>query len=747
MQARHLSPPPAILDPAVTRVFALVAVLAGLLVGLAAGLGMPQNLLIAAVLSPFLLVFIYARPHWAVAAYVVLVYADLLSIMVKYHDFPPLARFAGAIMLTAVLGYRVVYRREGLKKDEVTPWLVAYGVVVALGIFYAKDPGLVVPNVVEFARNFLTFLIIVNSLTTLGRIKATLWGLLGIATLLSTLTLYQTVTGNTESDFGGLAQFRVSEIFGGSDAPRPGGTIGDANYYGQLLLLVVPVGLYLLFESRNVLAKLAALGATTAIIGAIVFTYSRGDAVALGATLFAALVFKRPKLPALMIIGIGAAIGVSLLPGNYIDRMSTVVDAITGDQKAILTEASIRGRVGAVSAAVDMFADHMLLGVGRENYPLYQLDYLEGSALARTSRAIPPHDLYLEIAAEHGVVGIVVFAGLIIATVGAMREARRRFTAAADRDGAELAGWLGIGLFGYLVSGLFLHGAFLYMLWLQVALIVAVRQVSRSAEAVEAGPQPLPADEMEPVLPFARPDAPKSYLVPVSPNSPGVLSRLKPLLGTARPGPSATPQDASGESSQSTNNVITSEQPNAVPAPSGTGQVTVAEQLRQFYAQNGGEAIFGRPLSPVFEEPVTGGGTRIVQYYEYARLEYNPASGELEPSVALGRLGLEVPVTGGPVTSLPVALRGERVRVKEGGTGVPRLFHAVWQLGGAALFGSPISPLLQVTRLGNLPLYVQYFERARLEYHPEHEGTSLAVQLTPLGLQIYTARYGVTEQR
>src|SRR4028118_388757 len=153
MQVRTLRPPPAILDPGVTRVFALVAMLVGLLVGFASGLGVPQNLLIALSLSPFLLMFIYARPHWAVTVYVVLVYADLLSIMVKYHDFPPLARFAGAIMLSAVLGYRVVYRREGLKKDEVTPWLVAYGAVVALGLLYARDPNLVMPNLVEFARN------------------------------------------------------------------------------------------------------------------------------------------------------------------------------------------------------------------------------------------------------------------------------------------------------------------------------------------------------------------------------------------------------------------------------------------------------------------------------------------------------------------------------------------------------------------------------------------------------------------
>jgi putative inorganic carbon (HCO3(-)) transporter len=708
-----------------------VTVLAGLLIGFAAGLGMPQNLLVVVAVSPFLLMFIYARPHWAVAVYVVLVYADLLSIMVKYHDFPPLARFAGAVMLSAVLGYRLIYRREGLKKDEVTPWLVGYGLVIALGLLYARDPNLVMPNLVEFARNFLTYLIIVNSLTTMGRLKATLWGLLGIATLLSMLTLYQTATGNSDSDFGGLAQFRVSEIFGGADAPRPGGTIGDANYYGQLLLIVVPVGLYLLFESRTFLSKLAALGATTAVIGAIVFTYSRGDAVALGATLFAAMLFKRPRLHVLLLIVLGGVLALAALPSNYVERMAIVFDAITGNQRAVLTEYSLRGRAGAVSAAVDMFADHMVLGVGRENYPLYQLEYLEGSSLALHNRAIPPHDLYLEIATEHGAVGLVVFAGLILACVKALREARQRFMALLNRAGAELAGWLGIGLFGYLVSGLFLHGAFLYMLWLQIALIAALRQISRNAEVVEQRPAAPSPDEQEPVLPFADPAAPRTYLLPVSPRSQGMLSGLLSRRhGKRSAGPVAQ-------------TVI--DQPAALPAP-----LTPPEFFRRFYEANGGEAVFGKPLSLPFEEQGGDGRPALVQYYEYARLEYHPGAGpgaRASAEVVLGKVGFDVPIKGSLADPLPPALQGEQVRLygnADAGPGVPPIFYEAWQTGGPELFGYPISPVLLDATPAGQSIYVQYFERARLEYHPHNAGTAYEVQLTPLGLELYMTRYGGT---
>ncbi len=707
--------------------FACVAILAGLLIGVAAGLGMPQNLLIGAVLSPFLLILIYARPYWSVAVYVVLVYADLLSILVRYHNFPPLARFAGAVMLSAVIGYRLVFRREGLRADRVTVWLLAYGAVVALGLFYARDAGLVMTDVIEFVRNFLTYLIIVNALTTTSRLKITLWSILAMGTLLALLAIYQTVTGRTDTDFGGLAQYRVSEITSDTDAARPGGTIGDANYFGQSLLILVPIGFYFALTARRLFARFAGLFAALVLIGGIVFTYSRGDALALAAMLAAGLIYKRPKPVFLVGLVVVALVAVSFLPANYVARLGTIIGTATGGQQAALTEASIRGRAGAVEAAIGMFADHPILGVGRENYPLYQLQYLEGSALATHAKAIPPHDLYLEIATEQGIVGMVVFAGLVLVVYGAVVEARRRFTALHAPREAELASWLGIGLFGYLVSSLFLHGAFLYMLWLQVALIVALRQISRSQEVEPVYEQPPSPETVAPVLPFANNSAPRAYLVPAGLSGPSMLSRLR----SAHPGRQVQPPRADAPQ-------VTSMPP---------ALITLDELFRRYWHANGGEAVFGQALSVVFNEAEKTGGESVpVQYYEYSRFEYRPQSETegAQAGITLGKLGLEVPVMGMPAGALPDGLRG-MVRVREGapvGQIMPAAFYNVWQVSGAeTVQGHAISPVLVETLPNGAIIYVQYFERARFEYHPNQAGT-VEIQRTPLGTWLFTARYG-----
>ena len=62
-------------------------------------------------------------------------------------------------------------------------------------------------------------------------------------------------------------------------------------------------------------------------------------------------------------------------------------------------------------------------------------------------------------------------------------------------------------------------------------------------------------------------------------------------------------------------------------------------------------------------------------------------------------------------------------------------FRAYWEAnGGVAVFGFPISEEFQELNLSDGKIYtVQYFERNRFEYHPEHKGTPYEIQLGLLG--------------
>jgi len=703
----------------------VVAVLAATLVGAAAGFGLSHTVLAFALFTPFLLILTLARPHLAAIIYMVLVYADLLSILVRYHGMPPLARFAGVALLSAVLGYRLFVQRGKLVNDHVTWWMLAYGAVVALGLVYARAPDLVMENVIEFARNFLTYLVIINIVTTSERLHAALYALLGTGTALASLTLFQSFTGTFDNNYGGLAQYRVSDITESTAAARPGGTLGDANYYGQLLLFLIPIALYLVFEGRSRLARLAGMGCAAILTAAVIYTYSRGDAIALGVMVVAAAIYKRPNplwiAAGLVWIVVAAPL---LLPSNYLARLTTVLGVAEGDQQVILGEDSIRGRTGATQAAIEMFADHPILGVGRENYPLYQLEYLAGTPFGAISKGIPPHNLYLEVAAENGIVGIIVFGGLLLTTFGALLDARKRFLRAARPREAELVVWLAIMLIGYLVSAVSLHGAFLYVFWLQVSLIVAARQVSHSYEATQVSgwmykPEVESYGELPPqgIESVPRYEASMGTGTTTRTNARPVWVQPRLALPAQEVGIGRTSGASAALPGQS--HVITQSDTweNAV-ADSGDLLLTAAED-----ALSRDDAKVARAMVELalernpYNEAAWGVRMRVRQAEQGVASTYdqrNNVVGEAAHSALRAAGDSDV-------------LRHE----------VSEKLYDYWHThGGVLVFGYPISPRFAEVGSDGVIIEVQYFERARLEHHPQRAGMPHEIIPGNLGLEV-----------
>ena len=799
--------------------FALIALVVTLLtssaVGLAAGLGVGQTAIILGVIAPFALILLLARPEWAAVVYLGLVYTDMLSVLVRYDGFPALARFAGVAVLTAALGYRVFIQRRPLARDRITGWLLAYGAMVAVGVLYARAPDLVVTNVVEFVRCFFTYLIVINIITTSGRLHAALYTLMGAAVVLATLTLVQSLTGTFDQDFGGLAQYRVSDIAGDTEGARPGGTIGDANYYGQLLVIMIPIALYLLFEGRRIW-KVAGLICAAVLTAAVVFTYSRGDALALGAIVVATVIYKRPN-PLMLAGGVVALLlAVPFMPANYVARLTTVVDVAEGNQMTIYGEDSIRGRAGATQAAIEIFADHPFFGVGRENYPLYQLDYLSGTAFARVAKGIPPHNLYLEVAAEHGIMGLIVFGGVLVVAWLALMDARRRFKLVHAHREYELTGWLGIVFIGYLVTALFLHGAFLYMLWLIISLIAAARQIAATyAPAGTRSEMQVRMSHYQQLVTSSQLGLSTSRIA----NTQNDITEERALLPTAeepasdvlRPPETGTP--TAGNIGSTASNLET-----ALPADIETwlaagelayaqgdydvaqamaelmlgrepynpaawelsmkvrlaehgwemrtamagmdnrireeesGQVAypIHEKLYSFWHTNGGLPVFGYAISPRFYEVSSRGEMVEVQYFERVRLEYHAARIDMPDEVRTGNIGQEVEVRGTPARILPAGLEGDDVIATVNGAqiSIPRLFVNFREaIGGRPVVGMPITGILIDRDDEGRAIWVQYFDKVRLEYNPDRIGTIYEVQLTRLGADVFRSKYGRNRQQ
>lgn len=153
-------------------------------------------------------------------------------------------------------------------------------------------------------------------------------------------------------------------------------------------------------------------------------------------------------------------------------------------------------------------------------------------------------------------------------------------------------------------------------------------------------------------------------------------------------------------------------------------------RFRLSWQGRGGIAIFGLPISA----PITRSDGLIIQYFERARLEYHARFRGTPDEVQLGLLAVELGYAVPPTsTTAPTSTTELRWYYPATGHSIAQPFRGYWQSrGGIAIFGLPISPVRSENGI-----MVQYFERARLELHPELRGTPYEVQLGLLGVNAY----------
>jgi len=156
----------------------------------------------------------------------------------------------------------------------------------------------------------------------------------------------------------------------------------------------------------------------------------------------------------------------------------------------------------------------------------------------------------------------------------------------------------------------------------------------------------------------------------------------------------------------------------------GGEQIPVADQLDVFYQQNGGTRNFGYTLTEAFPD-----GDMLVQYFQRMRLEYDLSRND----IFIAPLGeWAVPALDNQILA-PVAPSVHSRLFEETGFTVQDEFLTYYETNnGEVLFGPPISP-----QLDEGGARVQYFQNARLEWHPD----------APLEYRVQVGRLGESHYR
>lgn len=149
-----------------------------------------------------------------------------------------------------------------------------------------------------------------------------------------------------------------------------------------------------------------------------------------------------------------------------------------------------------------------------------------------------------------------------------------------------------------------------------------------------------------------------------------------------------------------------------------------------FWHHNGDITILGYPISEELKDPVTN---QTIQYFERAVLEWDDTAPAGE-GVQLRRLGADAVANRASQSAfrrVNAASDDNTTFFQETGHRLSSGFRTFWEEnGGLPIFGYPLSEEFKENGLT-----VQYFERARFEWHPENQGTLFEIQLGHLGTQ------------
>jgi putative inorganic carbon (hco3(-)) transporter len=426
-------------------------------------------LLVVVVLSAFA---VSRQPLYAVGAVVAVVLVWVTARRLRLAVSLLVASFYFEGYLTVGLGFLTVAKLIGAL--AMVAWFLAWSrgreAIVTVELFWpvAGLTGWILLSLamaydqataVVFASRYLMFFVLVFL------VVQTVDGQLLRATQLAAVA----VASAAVAAVVGLLNF----FFGGAE--RATGPIQDPNDFGFLLAVTVPLAMHQIQTAHRPGRRIAAVLALVLILAGILATFSRGAIVGLAVAGAFSLLTRRLRMRwVLLFLG-----GALLIAGTAnLLQPQTVSNAL--DRKEYIAESNVNTRLVAWRIAFDEFQTSPVLGVGPGNF---ERRYIEFGLPTARAGAITTHNAYLNILAELGLPGLVLFVGYLAVSWETLR---RRI--GDDPAARAFRSSLAAGFVVALVGSMFLTEQYYAPLWLLPALgatLVATRDGrSRTLESV-----------------------------------------------------------------------------------------------------------------------------------------------------------------------------------------------------------------------------------------------------------------------
>jgi O-antigen ligase len=419
---------------------------------------------------------------------------------VRFHGLPYFfGTLVPALLLIPLASY-LIFQRQRLVINPALPLIFLFMVVQVAGTLLSESIVTSTNDLTNFiVEGIGLYFLLTNVVRTPEMLRRAVWILLFVGLFLGFLSFYQQVTETYNNNYWGFAQmsntaFRTGgrSVFGDDMQRRLAGPLGEQNRYAQILLMLVPLGFFRFLGERSKFMRILAAAATAFAALGVALTFSRGAAVAF-AMVLVIMTFMRLLKPWQLGLIILALILLFAAVPEYRTRLgslagvTSIISEDGGSAGAEAADGSMLSRATEGLAALLVFIDHPVVGVGPGMFRFYYQDYAEYVGLRVLAADRQAHNLYLGILAETGALGMICFALVVYITLRNLNQVRKR-CAISNPEFANIATAFMLAIITYLASGFFLHFAFIRYFWLMMALAGAASYIANAQARAATAP-------------------------------------------------------------------------------------------------------------------------------------------------------------------------------------------------------------------------------------------------------------------
>ncbi len=267
-----------------------------------------------------------------------------------------------------------------------------------------------------------------------------------------------------------------------------GGLLSDNNDLGLAFTMTIPLCWYLRYQIKSRLYRMGMMFVILCTVAGIVMTYSRGAAVASVCVLLCIALRSKRKVLVLAGLVIMAAPAVYLAGDAYRKRISTVADPEH--------EASSYSRIALAQAAVHMWKDYPLFGVG---FGGANCARIVGDYTAAKEKSVL-HNTWLQMLVDSGIFAFLIYCAIIFGVIGWLgRSARRMKSIAPDLRYYPLA--IQTSLIGFAVGSTTLSRVNFDLYYILLVAAAAWQEIERHIVDRAADEDSAEADETPELLP------------------------------------------------------------------------------------------------------------------------------------------------------------------------------------------------------------------------------------------------------